>query len=97
MLYLYFRTTQLDLKAEEVTKHGRSDMLLLLENQVFILELKIVDNKTGLEKGLESAIAQIREKGYVQKYRSRKEPIHLIGMVFGKKERGLLDIHVEKI
>ena len=96
LLYLCFRTTQVDLKAEEVTKHGRSDMVLLHENQVFILELKMVDNKTGLEKGLDSAIAPIREKGYAQKYRIRKEPIHLIGMVFGKKERDLLDIRVEK-
>ncbi len=95
LLYLCFRTTQVDLKAEEVTKHGRSDMVLLHEKQVFILELKMVDNKTGLEKGLDSAIAQIREKGYAQKYRIRKEPIHLIGMVFGKKERDLLDIRVE--
>ncbi|MCY4218911.1 MAG: PD-(D/E)XK nuclease domain-containing protein [Gammaproteobacteria bacterium] len=88
LLYLCFRTTQVDLKAEEVTKHGRSDMVLLHENQVFILELKMVDNKTGFEKGLDSALAPIREKGYAQKYRIRKEPIHLIGMVFGKKRAG---------
>ncbi|MCY4051997.1 MAG: PD-(D/E)XK nuclease domain-containing protein, partial [Gammaproteobacteria bacterium] len=83
-------------KVEDVTKHGRSDMVLLHENQVFILELKMVENESGTETGLDSAIAQVREKGYAVKYRSRKEPIHLIGMVFGKKERDLLDIRVEK-
>ncbi|MCY4050271.1 MAG: PD-(D/E)XK nuclease domain-containing protein [Gammaproteobacteria bacterium] len=61
-----------------------------------MLEFKMVENKAGTEPGLNSAIAQIREKGYAKKYRSRKEPIHLIGMVFGKKERDLLDIRVEK-
>ncbi|MCY4227821.1 MAG: AAA family ATPase [Gammaproteobacteria bacterium] len=96
LLHMCFRTTQVDLKAEEITKHGRSDMVLLHEGQVFVLELKMVENKAGLEKGLDSAIAQIREKGYARKYRSRGEPICLIGMVFGKKERDLLDIRVEK-
>ncbi len=96
LLYMCFRTTEADLKVEDVTKHGRSDMVLLHENQVFILELKMVENESGTEKGLDSAIAQVREKGYAVKYRSRKEPIHLIGMVFGKKERDLLDIRVEK-
>ncbi len=96
LLYLCFRTTEVDLKAEEVTKHGRSDLVLLHEKQVFVLELKMVENETRTEEGLNSAIAQIREKGYARKYRSRKEPIHLIGLVFGKKERDLLDIRVEK-
>ncbi len=96
LLYMCFRTTEVDLKAEDMTKHGRSDLVLLHAKQVFVLEFKVVENKTGLKKGLDSALAQIREKGYARKYRSRKEPIHLIGLVFGKKERELLDIRVEK-
>ncbi len=96
LLYLCFRTTEVDLKAEEMTKHGRSDLVLWHERQVFVLELKMVENEAGTEPGLDNAIAQIREKGYAKKYRSRKEPIYLIGMVFGKKERDLLDIRVEK-
>ncbi|MCY4149800.1 MAG: PD-(D/E)XK nuclease domain-containing protein, partial [Gammaproteobacteria bacterium] len=97
LLYMSFRTMQVELKAEEMTSHGRSDMVLLHQKQVFVLELKMVENKAGAEKGIDSAIAQIREKGYAKKYRNRKEPIHLIGMVFGRKERDLLDIRVEKL
>ncbi|MCY4050122.1 MAG: PD-(D/E)XK nuclease domain-containing protein [Gammaproteobacteria bacterium] len=96
LLYLCFRTTPVDLKAEEMTKHGRSDLVLLHENQVFVLELKMIEYETGVEKALDHALAQIREKGYANKCRNRKEPIHLIGMVFGKKERELRDIRVEK-
>ncbi len=74
LLHLCFRTTQVDLKAEEVTKHGRSDMVLLHEKQVFILELKMVDNKTGLEKGLDSAIALIRKKAMHRNIESVRSP-----------------------
>jgi len=97
LLYMSFRTTPVELKAEEMTKHGRSDLVLLHEGQVFVLELKMAENEAGTEKGLDSAITQIREKGYSEKYRGRGEPIYLIGMVFGREERDLLDIRVEKL
>ncbi len=96
LLYLCFRTTEVGLKAEEMTRRGRSDLVLLHEKQVFVLELKMVEDETGAEQGLDSAIAQIREKGYARKYRGHGEPVHLIGMAFGRKERDLLDIRVEK-
>ncbi len=96
LLYLCFRTTEVGLKAEEMTRHGRSDLVLLHEKQVFVLELKMVEDETGTEPGLDSAIAQIREKGCARKYRGHGAPVHLIGMAFGRKERDLLDIRVEQ-
>ena len=97
LLYMCFRTTQVDLKVEESSSHGRSDMVLLHENQVFVLEFKMVKDGTETEEGLDSAITQIREKRYAEKYLDRGEPIHLIGMVFGKKERDLLAIRAEQL
>ncbi len=97
LLYMGFRTTRVDVKAEEASSHGRSDMVLLHENQVFVLEFKMVKDKTETEQGLDSAITQIRGRGYAEKYRDRGEPVHLIGMVFGRKERNLLEIRVEEL
>ncbi len=71
LLYMCPRTTPVELQAKEMTSHGRSDMVLLHENQVFVLEFK--------------------------KYRDRGEPIHLVGMVFGRKQRNLLEIWVETL
>ena len=62
-----------------------------------MLEFRMVRDKKGIRKALDSAIAQIREKGYAEKYRDRGEPIHLIGMVFGRKKRNLLEIRVETL
>ncbi|MCY4050606.1 MAG: PD-(D/E)XK nuclease domain-containing protein, partial [Gammaproteobacteria bacterium] len=96
-----FRTTPVDLKAEEMTSHGRSDLVILHQNQVFVLELKMVKGSKNMErkveKGLNEAIMQIREHGYAEKYRDLDQPIHLIGLVFGEKKRNLLDIRVEKL
>jgi len=55
----------------------------------------MAEDESGTEKGLDSAIAQIRERGYAKKYRDRGEPVHLVGMVFGRKERNLLEIRAE--
>jgi len=90
-----FRTTGVELRAEEATSRGRSDMVLLHGGRVFVLEFKVVKDKTKTRSGLDGAIAQIREKGYAEKYRDRGEPIHLVGMVFGRKERNLLNLRAE--
>jgi hypothetical protein len=41
------------------------------------------------------ALQQIREKGYANKYRALGQPIHLIGMEFGKKARNVVGFAVE--
>ncbi|MCY4050060.1 MAG: PD-(D/E)XK nuclease domain-containing protein, partial [Gammaproteobacteria bacterium] len=99
LLSMSFRTTRVDLKAEEMSSHGRSDLVILHANQVFVLEFKMVKSGNNMErkvkKGLEEAITQTRAKGYAKKYRDLDQPIHLIGMVFGEEVRNLLDIRVE--
>ncbi len=101
LLYLCFRTTQVELKAEEMTSHGRSDLVVLHENQVFVFEFKVLEGSENMEERtkeeLDKAIEQIRAKKHAEKYLDRGEPIHLIGMVFGEKARNLLDIRVEKL
>ncbi|MCY4051527.1 MAG: AAA family ATPase [Gammaproteobacteria bacterium] len=101
LLSMSFRTTRVTVTAEEMTSHGRSDLGILHENQVFVLEFKMVrDSKNReqkVEKGLDEAITQIRTKGYAEKYLDLNQPIHLIGMVFGEEDRNLLEIRVEML
>ncbi len=95
-----FRTTTASLAVEELTSHGRSDMVLLHGDQVFVFEFKMVKGKKNMERKtrecLDRAIKQIRTKKHAEKYLDRGEPIHLIGMAFGEKARNLLDIRVER-
>ncbi len=95
LLYMVFRTTRIDLRAEEMSSQGRSDMVLRHGGRVFVLEFKMAEDGEGTEEVLDRAITQIREKGYAERYRGRAEPVHLVGMVFGGEERSLLEIRAE--
>ncbi len=95
MLYACFRTIGVDLRVEESTSHGRSDMVLLHGGQVFVMEFKTAAEGEDAEAALDRAMSQIRARGYADRYRDRKEPIHLLAAVFGREERNLLAVRAE--
>ena len=92
MLYACFRTIGLDLRVEDASSRGRSDMVVLLHSQVFVLELKVAREQGGTDNTehlLHKAIQQMQQRGYGEKYRHREEPIHLVALVFGWQNRNL--------
>ena len=95
MLYLTFRAVGADVRAEEASLQGRADMVLLHGGQVFVLEFKMVKDGQGAAAAEAEAMDQMRERGYADKYRGGKEPVHLIGVVFGSQERNLLTVRAE--
>ena len=95
MLYMGFRAIGVDLRVEEASSHGRSDMVVFHRGQVFVLEFKMADGEEAASV-MDRAMSQLRERGYGEKYRDRGEPIHLVGMVFGRKEPNLLGIRHER-
>ena len=72
-------------------------MVLLHGSQVFVFEFKMVEipidvqsaerEKKG-EKAAKAAIEQIRDRGYMDKYRRRQEPMCLLGMAFDRSGKG---------
>ncbi len=62
---------------------------------MFFFEFKMVDTADETEAALETALVQIRDRGYAEKYRDRMEPIHFIAIACGRDTRNLLDIRVE--
>ena len=49
-----------------------------------------------MDRGPEGrALAQIRERGYADKYRRPGRPVHLIGVEFGREERNIVGFAVE--
>ena len=96
MLYLGFRAVGVDLRVEDASSHGRLDMVVFHGSQVFVLEFKMAEGDGETAGVMERAMARMRERGYGEKYRDRGEPIHLVGMVFGRKERNLLGLRDER-
>ncbi len=96
LLFTCFKALDVDVTAEDGSSHGRSDMVAVHDRQAFVLEFRMLKENRTVEETLDGAIAQVRTKGYADKYRDRGESIHLIGMVFGGDDRNLRDNRVEK-
>ena len=74
---------------EESSSHGRLDMAVRTGGHLYLFEFKVAELAPP-----GSALAQLRERGYADKYRGRGEPIHLIGVEFSRKTRNVTAFEV---
>ena len=91
VFYSYFAALGLDVIVEDCTNHGRLDMTLKFNDQVYLFEFKVVEL---VPEG--RALQQIKDKRYADKYRGLDQPIHLIGVEFSKEDRNLVGFEVEQ-
>lgn len=91
VFYSYFAALGLNVTVEDATNHGRIDMTLKFQQRVYIFEFKVVEL---VPKG--SALQQIKDKAYAEKYRKLQQPIVLIGVEFSKDERNIVAFEVEE-
>lgn len=92
VFYSHFAALGLDIRLEDATNKGRVDMTVLFNGQVYLFEFKVVEQ---LPEG--RVLQQIKDRGYVDKYRARGEPIHLIGVEFSQAERSVVGFEVERL
>ena len=91
VFYSHFAAAGLDVRVEESTGHGRLDMAVPYNGHVYLFEFKTV-GKAPEGK----AMAQLKEKGYADKYRGLGQPIHLIGVEFSREARNVAAFEVER-
>ena len=91
VFYSYFAGLGLDVTVEDSSSRGRLDMAVRFNANVYLFELKVVELAP---EG--AAMAQLKAKGYADKYRDRGEPIHLIGVEFSKEARNLATFDVQR-
>ena len=72
-------------------------MVVLTGGQVFVVEFKMAGTAEETEAALEVALSQMQDRGYAEKYKDRKEPIHLVAIACGREARNLLDIRVQPV
>ncbi len=92
VFYSHFVAAGMDVRAEESTARGRSDLTLLYNGNVYLFEFKVADGKPQGR-----ALAQIRERGYADKHRRPGVPVHLIGVEFGREERNIVGFEFETV
>ena len=92
VFYGHFAALGLDIRVEETTSHGRIDMAVEFAGAVWLFEFKVVEL---VPEG--RALAQIRERGYADKYRGRGQPIHLVGVEFSRDSRNIVGFETETL
>ena len=92
IFYSYFAGLGLDVVVEDSSSHGRLDMALRFNANVYLFEFKVVELAPA-----GAAMAQLKARGYADKYRDRGEPIHLIRVEFSKEARNLAAFDVEQV
>jgi hypothetical protein len=85
VFYCYFTALGLDVRAEDVTNHGNMDMTVLFADRAYIFEFKLVERQGASGK----ALAQIKARGYAEKYMARAKEVYLIGVEFNREERNI--------
>ena len=84
VMYAYFASLGQDVRAEESGSRGRADLALRAGGRVYVFEFKVVERA-----GTGAAMAQLRERGYADKYRHLGVPVHLVGVEFSKRTRNI--------
>ncbi len=98
MVYACFTAIGVDVKGEESTSLGRSDLVVEHAGEVFVMEFKVAKQpkeEDKVEAEAADAIAQIRENDYAGKYRHRRGKIHLLGVVFDGANHNVAMIRAE--
>ena len=91
VLYAFFAAVNCTVIPEDITNHGQVDLTLILDDKVYVAEIKVVKSKEALAEGGNPALEQIRERKYAEKYTGQEgRHVYEIGMVFGREERNLV-------
>ena len=93
VFYSHFAAAGLDVVVEDSSSLGRVDMTVRFNNHVYLFEFKLAP---GSGRGVPEltpvggAMAQLKAKGYADKFRHLGQPIHLVGVEFSRETRNLV-------
>ena len=91
VFYSAFAALGVDVAVEDSTSHGRVDMTVRFGDRTYLFEFKVVETATA-----GAAIAQLKAKGYAEKYRASSDAIWLVGVEFSEAARNLVSFAVER-
>ena len=90
VFYSYFAGLGLDVRVEDSGSRGRLDMAVRAGGRIYLFEFKVVERA-----GPGAAMAQLKERGYADKYRHLGEPIHLVAVEFSAEKRNVAGFEAE--
>jgi hypothetical protein len=87
LMLLWLKLLGFDIQGEILTNTGRIDAVLKFRGQVVIAEVKFQPEEGKIDKLLDDAINQIKEKKYYEPFWGEQN-VSLLGMAFSGKEIG---------
>ena len=105
VLYAFFAAINCEIIAEDITNQGQVDMTVMLGDNIFVMEIKLVKGSGELNHGAEKsgelgenlALKQIKEMNYAQKYVGIEgKSVFEVGIVFGSEVRNVLQFDFVK-
>ena len=96
IVYVSFLAIGVDIHRERSSGHGISDIEVLLKNQVFIFELKLVKNNK-IQNILDSALDQIEKRGYGDSHSHRNKKVFGIALAFDHKKSNVVGLQKKLI
>ncbi|NUU95804.1 ATPase AAA [Marinitoga sp. 1135] len=88
LIFTIIASAGIDVKAEELTNLGRSDLVIDFNDRIYLFEIK-------LDQSAEEALKQIKEMKYYEKYAGKE--IYLIGMNINSEKRNIENYIIEKL
>jgi hypothetical protein len=85
LVHLIFSLLGVYIFSEVQTKKGRTDSIVMFENEVFIFEFK-------LNKSADEAFFQIENKGYADKFKDGGMPIYKVGVNFSSENKEVEEV-----
>ena len=95
LLFTLIWAARLTTVAENHSYHGRSDIEIIKGGHHYVIELKIADNEPECEIAADEAMAQIRQKGYADRFALGEAT--LIGIAVDRTARLVKAHRLEKI
>ncbi|MBQ4387945.1 MAG: ATP-binding protein [Prevotella sp.] len=89
LLYTLLTSFGADVRAEEPTAKGQSDLTLLMPRGIYVMEIKY-------DHTAQEALDQISRKGYADKYALDGRPVTKVGISFSSEERNITEWKQEK-
>jgi len=89
LVHLIFSLLGVYIFSEVQTKKGRTDSIVMFENEVFIFEFK-------LNKSADEAFFQIENKGYADKFKDGGMPIYKVGVNFSSEKKEVEEVMLSK-
>ena len=89
VVFTYLVSLGFECITEDATNKGRIDLTIKLPNRIVIIEFKV--------DIIESALKQIKERKYYEKYMDDKRDIFIIGICFSSEDKNITQFEFEKI